>query len=101
MVFSDLVHIHRHAGLAIEEAGALRGGDPGANALRIERLLADGGGGADAPGLAAVVLNAGAAIYVSGIARSFEDGLGRAERTPADAEMEGLADRAGLQPLFV
>src|SRR5213083_1246708 len=37
-------------GLAIEEAGALRGGDPAANALRIERLLADGGGGADAPG---------------------------------------------------
>src|SRR5881409_1361843 len=34
-------------GLAIEEAGGLKGGDPAANALRIERLLADGGGGDD------------------------------------------------------
>ena len=80
-------------GLAIEEAGALRGGDPGANALRIERLLADGGGGADAPGLAAVVLNAGAAIYVSGIARSFEDGLGRARQVLASGAARTALER--------
>ncbi len=80
-------------GLAIEEAGALRGGDPAANALRIERLLADGGGGDDAPGLAAVVLNAGAAIYVSGIARSFEDGLGRARQVLASGAARTALER--------
>src|SRR6266702_495820 len=80
-------------GLAIEEAGALRGGDPGANAERIERLLADGGGGDDAPGLAAVVLNAGAAIYVSGIARSFEDGLARARQVLASGAARTALER--------
>ena len=80
-------------GLAIEEAGALKGGDPAANALRIERLLADGGGGDDAPGLAAVVLNAGAAIYVSGIARSFEDGLGRARQVLASGAARTALER--------
>ncbi|HYT03659.1 MAG TPA: anthranilate phosphoribosyltransferase [Gemmatimonadales bacterium] len=79
--------------LAISDVGALRGEDPAANAQRIERLLADGGAGGaggdgagwgdggsrgDAPGVAAVLLNAAAAVYVAGLAASYEEGLTRA-----------------------
>src|SRR5438067_1091278 len=66
-------------GLAIADAAALRGGEPAANAARIERLLSsDGGASGDESGRAAVLLNAGAALYVAGIAASYEDGLARA-----------------------
>src|SRR5439155_1593071 len=50
--------------LAVDDAAALRGGDPSANAARLRRLLERERG--DAPGLAAVLLNAGAAVYVAG-----------------------------------
>ena len=80
-------------GLAIEDAGALRGGEPGANAERIEQLLADGAGEGDAPGLAAVVLNGGAAIYVAGLARSFEDGLACARQALASGAARAVLDR--------
>jgi len=65
-------------GLAIADAAALRGGEPAANAARIERLLGAGGSTGDEPGRAALLLNAGAALYVAGIAPSYEDGLARA-----------------------
>jgi len=65
-------------GLAIADAAALRGGEPAANAARIERLLAAGASTGDEPGQAALLLNAGAALYVAGIAPSYEDGLARA-----------------------
>jgi len=65
-------------GLAIADAGALRGGEPAANAARIERLLSDGASTGDEAGRAALLLNAGAALYVAGIASSYEDGLARA-----------------------
>src|SRR5881296_1307911 len=65
-------------GLAIADAAALRGGEPAANAARIERLLAAGPSTGDEPGRAALLLNAGAALYVAGIAPSYEDGLARA-----------------------
>lgn len=65
----------RH-GLAVADAAVLAGGDPAANAGRIERLLAHPDG--DAPGAAAVALNAGAAIYVAGMASSYRDGVQRA-----------------------
>jgi anthranilate phosphoribosyltransferase len=59
--------------LAIDDVGTLRGGDPAGNARRVERLLADGRD--DAPGSAAVLLNAAAALYVAGLARSYDEGL--------------------------
>lgn len=62
--------------LALQDAHALAGGEPTANAGRIERLLA--GEGSDAPGMAAAVLNGGAAIYAAGIASSYDDGVRRA-----------------------
>src|SRR2546429_6235598 len=52
--------------LAIADVAMLAGEEPPANARRIERLLADGGGRGDAPRRAAVLLNAGAAVYVAG-----------------------------------
>src|SRR2546426_235523 len=52
--------------LAVNDAGALRGGDPPANAARLRSLLERERG--DAPGLAAVLLNAGAAVDVAGLA---------------------------------
>ena len=58
---------------------ALSGGEPAANAARIERLLSDGR--EDAAGLAALLLNAGAAIYVAGLTESYEAGVTRARET--------------------
>src|SRR6266404_3148787 len=51
--------------LGITDVAELQGGEPAANAERLERIL--GNGSADPSGLAAVLLNAGAAIYVAGI----------------------------------
>ena len=62
--------------LAVDDVAALRGGEPSHNAARVERLLANGGG--DAAGCAAVLLNAGAAVYVAGLAASYAEGIGRA-----------------------
>ncbi len=81
----------RRHGLAIEEVDALRGGGPRENAGRLERLLERGD---DAAGRAAVLLNAGAAVYVAGLADSFEDGLDRAR-----AALESGAARAALERL--
>src|SRR5216117_354231 len=61
--------------LGIKDVGELQGGEPAANAERLERIL--GNGSADPAGLAAVLLNAGAAIYVAGIAASLAEGIGR------------------------
>src|SRR5258708_13204834 len=58
----------------------LRGGEPGENAQRVERLLADGK--SDAAGVAAVTLNAGAALYVAGLARPYKEGVALAPETP-------------------
>jgi anthranilate phosphoribosyltransferase len=63
-------------GLAIDDVARLAGADPAANAARIERLLGDGG--QDAAGLAALLLNAGAAIYVAGLVPSYGEGVDRA-----------------------
>ena len=70
--------------LAIADVAMLAGEEPPANARRIERLLADGGGRGDAPGRAAVLLNAGAAVYVAGLAASYDEGVARA-RTALEA----------------
>jgi anthranilate phosphoribosyltransferase len=59
------------------DAADLAGGDPADNALIIEAVLSGGG---TAAARAAVVLNAGAALYVAGIAATLEDGVAEAER---------------------
>jgi anthranilate phosphoribosyltransferase len=62
--------------LAHVDLAALKGGEPEENAERLERLLTDPSG--DPAGRAAVLLNAAAAIYVSGKAASFAEGVDRA-----------------------
>jgi anthranilate phosphoribosyltransferase len=80
-------------GLAFADAGGrLRGGDAAANAARLERILA--GNGADPVGRAAVVLNAGAAIYVAGLAASYAAGVQQ-----ADEAITSGAARAALERL--
>ena len=63
-------------GLAIDDVAGLAGAAPPANAARIERLLGDGR--EDTAGLAALILNAGAAIYVAGLVGSYGDGVAQA-----------------------
>ena len=63
-------------GLGVADVAPLAGAAPAANAARIEALL--GGGRHDVAGLAALLLNAGAAIYVAGLADSYADGITRA-----------------------
>ena len=75
-------------GLAIEDVTALRGGEPGVNAERVEGVLRNGAG--DAAGTGAVLLNAAAAIYVAGLARTYDDGIARAR----EALGSGSARRA-------
>lgn len=60
--------------LAVEDSGALAGGTSAENAQRLERLL---DGGTDPAGLAAVLLNAAAALYAAGVAEDFSDALDR------------------------
>jgi anthranilate phosphoribosyltransferase len=60
------------SGVRQTELAALAGGDPAENAARIEEVLAGGG---DDLVRDAVLLNAGAAVYVGGGARSFEEGV--------------------------
>jgi anthranilate phosphoribosyltransferase len=70
---------HHHDDLA-----ALAGGDPADNAARLLALLADPG--QDPIGASAVSLNAGAAVYVAGLASSVADGVGLAEATLRSGE---------------
>ena len=77
--------------LAIDDAGVLKGGVPAENAERLERILGNGGG--DSAGLAAVLLNAGAAIYVAGIATSYAEGIGRAREVVASGAARAALDR--------
>ena len=68
-------------GLAAADGAALRGAAPSENASRLTGLLS---GADDAPGRAALLLNGGAAIYVAGIAESYDAGIERA-RTALDS----------------
>src|SRR6266496_3771499 len=77
--------------LGIKDVGELQGGEPAANAERLERIL--GNGSADPAGLAAVLLNAGAAIYVAGIASSLAEGIGRAREVVASGAARAALDR--------
>lgn len=60
-------------GVAVETLDALAGSEPDANAERIRRLFESPS--SDPAGRAAVVLNAGAACYVAGLADSLEAGV--------------------------
>jgi anthranilate phosphoribosyltransferase len=62
-------------GLAVADEDALGGGAPRDNAIRLERLL---DGAEDRAGRAAVLLNAGAAIYAAGLAETYGEGVERA-----------------------
>src|SRR5881394_365249 len=77
--------------LGIKDVAELQGGEPAANAERLERIL--GNEGADPSGLAAVLLNAGAAIYVAGIAGSLAEGIGRAREVVASGAARAALDR--------
>jgi anthranilate phosphoribosyltransferase len=71
----------------------LRGGDPAANASRLERILSSEGGEEDAVGRAAVLLNAGAAIYVAGLAADLTEGVRRAGEAVASGAARAALDR--------
>ncbi|HEU5170301.1 MAG TPA: anthranilate phosphoribosyltransferase [Gemmatimonadales bacterium] len=68
-------------GLATDDPGELAGGEPPENAARIERLLACD---EDRAARAAVLLNAGAALYVAGRGLGFADAVRAAERALED-----------------
>ncbi len=88
----------RH-GLEQRDLAALQGGEPAQNARRIERLLADPG--RDPAARSATVLNAGAAIYVAGLAPTVADGFALAgtalEDGRAAAALAALRAAAGLR----
>ncbi len=69
-------------GIGTVDLMEIAGGDPGENAARIERLVEDPG--RDPAGAAAVILNAGAAVYVAGLEPSVRDGMRRAQRSLED-----------------
>ena len=81
--------------LGIDDVTVLQGGEPAVNAERLERILGggNGGGSADPAGLAAVLLNAGAAIYVAGIAGSLAEGIGRAREVVASGAARAALER--------
>lgn len=81
--------------LGISDVSSLQGGEPAANAARFERILSNGAaaGDADHAGLAAVLLNAGAAIYVAGIAGSLAEGIGRAREVVASGAARAALER--------
>ncbi|HEX9729965.1 MAG TPA: anthranilate phosphoribosyltransferase [Gemmatimonadales bacterium] len=75
-------------GHSIADLRLLAGGEPGANASRLSALLREPDADPDAK--AVVVLNAGAAIYVAGLADSYPEGL----RQASVALDDGSAARA-------
>jgi anthranilate phosphoribosyltransferase len=78
-------------GLARAEPSALKGGTPDVNAATTRRIFA----GEKGPARDVAVLNAGAAIYVSGTVGTLEEGVRAAEATVDDgraaAALESLA----------
>lgn len=85
-------------GVSQPDLAKLSGGEPAHNAARLRRLLSDPR--QDPVGRDTVLLNAGAALYVDGVARSMEDGVERArtalEEGAAAAVLSRLAEQPGL-----
>ncbi len=65
-------------GLKVHPAGSMKGGTPAENAEKMKTILAGQDSG---PLTDAIALNAGAALYVSGLAESLKDGVGKAQET--------------------
>ncbi|MBI4421481.1 MAG: anthranilate phosphoribosyltransferase [Gemmatimonadetes bacterium] len=77
--------------LEIDDLSALDGGEPAANADRIRRLTQQPA--ADRAGRAAVTLNAGAALYVAGLARDVREGTERARAALDDGAAAAALER--------
>jgi anthranilate phosphoribosyltransferase len=77
-------------GAAADDLSELAGGEPVENAERIERLLNGGGAGATR---AAVLLNAAAALYVSGRGLSLAEALRSAREALDDGRAAGVLAR--------
>lgn len=81
-------------GLETGDTRALAGGEPAANAARVEAILSvEKGTEADEAGRAAVLLNAGAAIFVAGLADSMADAIERARRALDAGEARAALER--------
>lgn len=78
-------------GLEVSALEALQGGEPPENAARIRRLFEDPG--SDQAGRAAVALNAGAAIYVAGVAPNYEEGIAMAISALESGDAAGSLER--------
>lgn len=77
--------------LAQPHVEALAGGDPEANARRIETLLEDPA--RDPAGRATVALNAGAALYVADVGRTLKEGVERALAALEDGDAAAVLGR--------
>jgi anthranilate phosphoribosyltransferase len=77
-------------GLAVGDLTDLAGGNPAENAAQIERLLCGAGGSA---ARAAVLLNAGAALYVAGLGLEFADAVATAERALDEGRGAAVLER--------
>ncbi|MEO8575797.1 MAG: anthranilate phosphoribosyltransferase [Gemmatimonadales bacterium] len=82
-------------GMESTDASELAGGDPADNARIVREVLSGGG---TAAGRSAVILNAAAAIYVSGKVKKFADGVGKAKA--ALAEGKGMAALERLRAAY-
>jgi len=76
-------------GLAIAALDEVAGGSPAENAAAARAVL----GGESGPRRDLVLLNAGAAIYVGGVAGSLGDGVGKAAEAIDSGAAEGLLER--------
>jgi anthranilate phosphoribosyltransferase len=85
-------------GASQRDLGKLSGGEPAHNAARLRRLLSDPR--QDPVGRDTVVLNAGAALYVSGVAGSMKEGVERArsllEEGAAATALAQMTEDGGL-----
>jgi anthranilate phosphoribosyltransferase len=77
-------------GLAVDDLGDLAGGAPADNAMRIERLLH---GDRQPASRAAVLLNAGAALYVAGLGLSYLEAVTAAAETLRDGRAAEALER--------
>ncbi len=77
-------------GLAVDDLTDLAGGEPRENAARIEALLCGAGGAA---ARAAVLLNAGAALYVAGLGLEFADAVSTAARALEEGRGAAVLER--------
>lgn len=83
-------------GLGHDDLEALQGGEPAQNAERVERLLR---GERDPAARAAVLLNAGAAIFVSGEAGDYSEAVDRARAAlESGAALRALERLRGAAP---